>query len=188
MNRKYIDSEELLHDAYRLSMKIYQSGFRPDFIVGLWRGGSPVGIVVQDFFAFLGHESDHISVRTSYRGMESYQDMIDNADDIRVHGTRYLVNRMNASDSLLIVDDVFSTGLNVQAVINLLGERCRKNLPQDIRIAVPWYKPQQNRIGTVPDYYLNETDDWLVLPYELNGLSTDEISQHKPIIAEMMDL
>jgi len=47
--------------------------------------------------------------------------MIDNPKDaIRVHGTQYLLESLGKTDSLLIVDDVFSTGLSVDAVIRRL--------------------------------------------------------------------
>jgi hypothetical protein len=39
----------------------------------------------------------------------------------------------------------------------------------------------------VPDYYIHETDDWLVFPHELNGLSADEIRQHKPELADLVE-
>lgn len=185
MQKQFITSEQLLLDSYRLAMLIYESGFRPDFLVGLWRGGSPVGIAVQDCLDYCGIKTDHISIRTSYRGLESYQSMIDNSDSIRVHGTQYLVDNLNGGNSLLIVDDVYSSGLNVQAVIQRLHKKCRKNLPADIRIAVPWIKPAKNKTQRVPDYYLYETDDWLVLPYELNGLTEQEIADHKPIVKQM---
>ena len=34
--------------------KILKSGFNPDFIVGVWRGGTPVGIAVQEFLDYFG--------------------------------------------------------------------------------------------------------------------------------------
>ena len=72
----------MLHDAYRLGVQIYNSGFRPTFIVGLWRGGSSVGISVQECLQYLGVETDHICIRTSYRGADSYQQMVDNAEPV----------------------------------------------------------------------------------------------------------
>ena len=187
MEKQFITSEQLLLDSYRLSMLIFDSGFRPNFIVGLWRGGSPVGIAVQDCLDYLGIKTDHISIRTSYRGQQYYQHMIDNSAAIQVHGTQYLVENMNAEDSLLIVDDVYSSGLNVQAVIQRLGKKCRRNMPEDVRIAVPWIKPANNKTGRVPDYYLYETDDWLVLPYELNGLTDKEVAENKPVVQALAD-
>ncbi len=187
MQKKFINAEELLLDSYRLSMKIYDSGFRPDFIVGLWRGGSPVGIAVQDCLDYLGIKTDHISLRTSYRGLQSYQQMISDSDNIRVHGTQYLLDNLNAENRLLIIDDVYSSGLSVQAVISRLQQKLRLNMPEDVRVAVPWYKPAKNKTDRVPDYYVYETDDWLVLPYELNGLSEQEIAEHKPLVKDLAD-
>ena len=188
MDKLFIAEEDLLLDACRLGVQVFDSGFRPSFIVGLWRGGSSVGIAVQECLQHLGVATDHISLRTSYRGAQHYQRMMDDVSrEIRVHGTQYLLERMNAEDGLLIVDDVYGTGLNVKAVIDRLAQRTRRNMPRDVRIAVPWYKPARNRTGRVPDYYLHETDKWLVLPYELNGLSLDEIRTHKPFLAPVLD-
>lgn len=183
----FIDEQELLLDGYRLGVRIFNSGFRPDFIVGIWRGGSAVGIVVQECLQYLGIETDHISIRTSYRGASSYQEIIDHAESIRVHGAQYLYETMNATDKLLIVDDVYSSGLNVKAVIDRLQAKLRRNMPVEVRIAVPWYKPAKNRTGRTPDYYLHETDQWLVLPYELNSLTLEEIYEHKKGLAPIFD-
>ena len=190
MEKQFIREEDLLLDAYRLGVKIFESGFRPTFIIGVWRGGSSIGIAVQECLQYLGVETDHISVRTSYRGMTSYKAMLDNAGAIRVHGTRYLLENLNAHDDLLIVDDVYSSGFNVQAVIDRLAYRTRRNMPENVRVAVPWYRPAQNRTDREPDYYLHETNDWLVLPWELNGLTREEIyrvkSFLKPIFEEVL--
>ena len=186
-NKLFIREHDLLLDGYRLGVQIFNSGFRPDFIVGLWRGGSTVGIVVQECLQYFGIETDHISIRTSYRGLPTYQQMMDNVDAIRVHGAQYLYETMNADDQLLIVDDVYSSGLNVKAVIDRLSFKMRKNMPDEVRIAVPWIKPNNNRTGRIPDYYLHETDQWLVLPYELTGLSIEEIYQHKTGLGPIFD-
>ncbi len=183
----FIEEQELLLDGYRLGVKIFNSGFRPDFIVGIWRGGSAVGIVVQECLQYLGVDTDHISIRTSYRGKSTYQEIIDHAESIRVHGAQYLYETMNAGDGLLIVDDVYSSGLSIKAVIDRLSGKMRRNMPSEVRIAVPWYKPGRNRTGRIPDYYLHETDQWLVLPYELNSLTLEEIYENKTGLAPIFD-
>jgi hypothetical protein len=60
-------------------------------------------------------------------------------------------------------------------------------MPRDVRVAVPWYKPGHNRTDRVPDYYLHETDSWLVLPYELNGLTREEIYQNKAFLEPILE-
>ena len=186
MNKRYIQENDLLLDAFRLGVMIYNSGFRPDFIVGLWRGGSSVGIAVQECLQYLGVRTDHISIRTSYTGMTEYPAMIEAADRIRVHGTQYLLENLDADKALLIVDDAYGTGFSIDAVIARLRQRLKRNMPAETRVAVPWYKPRFNRTGRVPDYYLYETDDWLVFPYELSGLSPAEIFRHKPYLEPIL--
>ena len=187
MEKQFIDEESLLNDSYRLAVKVYESGFRPDFIVGVWRGGSTVGIYVQECLQYLGVKTDHIAIRTSYRGMDDYLARLDAGDEIRVHGLQYLIENINRDDSLLIVDDVYSSGRNVEAVINRLQAKTKRNMPSDLRLAMPYYKPTKNLTERVPDYGLHETDGWLVLPYELTGLSEREIQDNKPWMLPILE-
>jgi hypoxanthine phosphoribosyltransferase len=183
MQKRFISAQELVEDSFKLAVKVYESGYRPDYIVGIWRGGTPIGIVMHDFLAYVGVKVDHISVRTSYKGIDHYN-QIKSSRAIQVHNTRFLVDRVNSEDSLLIVDDVFSSGRSTKAVINRLKRKLRANMPTDVKIAVPFYKPSHNRTGRVPDYVLHETEDWLVMPHELSGLSTAEIKEHRPGVHE----
>ena len=187
MKKRYIREQELLEDSYRLAVQIYESGYRPDFIVGIWRGGSTVGIYVQECLQYLGVETDHIAIRTSYRGMNDYLENLDSDREIQVHGLQYLFENMNADDALLIVDDVYSTGRNVAAVIDRLQDKTRRNMSKDLRIGVPYFRSQKMHTNRVPDYFLHEYDEWLVLPYELTGLSDDEIAANKSWIKPLLD-
>ena len=45
----FIDANELFVDSYRLARKIFDDGFRPDYVVGVWRGGCPIGVAVEEF-------------------------------------------------------------------------------------------------------------------------------------------
>ena len=186
MNKRFVAADDLLKDSFQLAATISEAGFHPDFLVGLWRGGSAVGIAVQEGLDFLGVKTDHIAIRTSYRGAPSYTEMVSKADSIRVHGLQYLLENLCAHHSLLIVDDVYSTGSSVKAVIDQLARKTRRNLPQDIRIATVWYRPSEKTLR-VPDYFVHETQDWLVLPYELAGLSVDELRDHRPELEGIID-
>lgn len=183
----FVTEQQLLEDSYRLAMQIYRSGFRPDFIVGVWRGGSTVGIYVQECLQYLGVETDHIAVRTSYQGRDDYLRQLEQGSRMRAHGLHYLFENLNADDALLIVDDVYSTGRNVGAILERLRRHSGRNMPSDCRVAAPYFRrPAQSGDGG-PDYYLLETQDWLVLPYELSGLSRDEVAEHKPWILPLLD-
>ena len=186
MNERFIEANDLLRDSFRLAATIYEAGFEPDFLVGLWRGGSAVGIAVQEGLEYFGTRTDHIAVRTSYTGAARYSQMVSKADAIRVHGLQYLLENLCSHHSLLIVDDVYSTGSSVNAVINQLTAKLRRNLPHDIRIATVWNRPSSKTLRK-PDYFVHETSDWLVLPYELSGFSIDELRQSRPSMAALLE-
>ncbi len=174
-DKHFISAQSLLEDSWRLAVSILKDGFHPNFIVGVWRGGTPVGIAVQEMLDFYGVHTDHISIRTSsYSGKSRLE------APVRVHGLDYLINNINADDSLLIVDDVYDTGLSVQGVVNTLTAKARRNTPSDIRIATPYFKPAKNRTSMTPHYYIHETDSWLVFPHEIDGLTRTEVVEHKP--------
>ena len=186
MKKKYIREKVLIQDSFKLAIKIFNSKFKPDFLVGLWRGGSTVGIYVQECLQHLGVQTDHISIRTSYQGEPDYQERIKKGREIRVHGLQYLLENLNHDQKLLIVDDVYGSGSSVNEVIKQLSERLKKNMPSNYKVAVPWYKPSKNTSGRVPDFYVHETDEWLVLPYELVGLDINEIASNKPGVSEIL--
>ncbi|MEP6388409.1 MAG: phosphoribosyltransferase family protein [Halioglobus sp.] len=181
MQKHYISPQQLLEDSYQLAWQVYESGFRPNYIVGVWRGGAPVGIAVQELLDVLGVESDHIAIRTS-----SYTGIGERSRQVQVHGLNYLASRLKSEDSLLIVDDVHDTGLSITQAITDLKHACKKDTPH-IRIATPYYKPGNNKTEGAPDFFIHETDDWLVFPHELDGLSVDEVRANKPELATLID-
>ena len=180
MEKRYISAQELLQDSFKLAAKVYQDDFKPDYIVGIWRGGAPIGIAVQEFFDFKKIDTDHIAVRTS-----SYYNINQQSKEIKVHGLHYIIENANADDSLLIVDDVFDSGRSIEALINQLKLLTRKNMPTDVRIACPWYKPKNAKVDIKPDYYIHESEEWLVFPHELSGLTQDELINEKPDIDQI---
>lgn len=186
MDRRYVGADELLRDSFQLAATVQDAGFKPDFLVGLWRGGSAVGIAVQEGLEYFGIKTDHIAIRTSYTGAHRYSEMVSKADQIRVHGLQYLLENLCSHHAMLIVDDVFSTGSSVKAVIDQLTRKTRRNLPKDIRIATVWYRPTDRTLLT-PDYFVHETSDWLVLPYEMSGISLEDLRDNRPELAAIYD-
>ncbi|WP_298609004.1 phosphoribosyltransferase [uncultured Thiothrix sp.] len=188
MEKHFLDEETLILDSFRLGVQVYASGFHPSFIVGLWRGGSTVGIYVQECLQTLGVKANHIALRTSYRGQPHYQQMVaDQGAGIRVHGTQYLLENLNREDSLLIVDDVFSSGHSIEAVLKRLQTHLKRNMPEQVKIATLWQRPSFNATSLKPDFVLHQTEDWLVFPYELSGLTQAEIAEHKPWLVPLLD-
>ena len=138
---------------------------------------------VQEYFDFKKVETDHIAVRTS-----SYYGINQQSKEIKVHGLHYIIENANADDGLLIIDDVFDSGRSIEALIAQLKKLSRNNMPKDVRIACPWYKPKNSMVDIVPDYYVHESDEWLVFPHELSGLTQEEIIEGKKDLTNILDL
>ena len=181
MEKYYIRSEDLIQDSFRLAWQVYEDGYRPNYIIGVWRGGAPIGIAVQEFFSVLGVPSDHIAIRTSH-----YKGIDDRSTEVQVYGLNYIIKQVESDDSLLIVDDVHDTGVSIEKIVSDLQAACKKNTPE-IRVATPYFKPSKNKTSRTPDYYLHETDRWLVFPHELDGLSIEEIRANKPEVSDLIE-
>jgi hypoxanthine phosphoribosyltransferase len=182
MDKTFVSAESLLRDSLELGRMVVRSGYRPTFLVGMWRGGAPIGIAVQEVLDYHQIPTDHIAIRTSaYYGIDQQE------KTVRVHAVDYLVSRLEAEDRLLLVDDVFDSGRSLVAVIAELHRRCRRNTPASIRTATVYYKPSRNRSTIKPDYCVHEVEDWLVFPHELQGLTREEILKHKPVGADFFD-
>ncbi len=181
MEKLFIKANQLLEDSFNLAWKIYESGYKPNYIIGVWRGGAPVGIAVQEFLSVLGIKSDHIAIRTSY-----YSGINQRSETVQVYGLNYVIKKLESEDRLLVVDDVHDTGNSINQIITDLRKACKKNSPE-IKIATPYFKPNQNETETKPDFFIHETDKWLVFPHELEGLSFDEIKENKPELRNLID-
>ena len=181
IKKTYIDANQLLLDSYELGLRVLESGFQPDYIVGVWRGGAPVGIAIQELLKYGGLHTDHIAIRTSH-----YTGIDQTSESVIVHGLHYLIENVNADDRVLIVDDVFDSGRSIQQVIWDLEKKCRRNTPT-FKIANPYFKPANNKTELTPDFFLHESNEWLVFPHELEGLSAQEVQDDKPGLGSIRD-
>lgn len=180
IKKQFIGSQTLLDASFELAIQVYKSNFKPDYIIGIWRGGTPVGIAVQELLEYLGVTSDHIAIRTS-----SYTNIAERSKSVKVHGLHYIIENIQFEDSLLIVDDVYDTGLSIRQVISDIADTLKENTPT-IKIATPYFKPGNNKTDRIPDFYIHETDNWLVFPHELIGLSENEIKANKPNLHKIL--
>ncbi len=178
----FVTPDSLRKDSYALASKVVIDGFQPTHMIAIWRGGATIGICMHEFFKYLNIPTDHIAIRTSrYTGID------ETASTVHVHNLGYLLERLNKDSKVLLVDDVYDSGLSIEAVFEALKEKLGDNTPQDIRVATVYYKPKRNKTTRVPDYFVHESDEWIVFPHELEGLSLDEISQVMgPEIADLV--
>ena len=63
MDKTVLTAQDLLEDSFKLGLQVLESGFEPTLIIAIWRGGTPVGMAVQEILAYCGIEADHIALR-----------------------------------------------------------------------------------------------------------------------------
>lgn len=181
MSKRFITADQLLADAFQLTRNIVDSGYQPTALLALWRGGTPIGIGIHEGLSYLGIQAKHFALRTSY-----YDDKNQRKDTVQIDQISTFASQFNDTERLLIVDDVFDSGNTLKTVIEHIQNEDSVITPAEIKIATPYFKPQQNQTEMTPDYYLHETNEWIVFPHELMGLSAEEIQQHKPNAAILL--
>ena len=189
IEKTFISAEDLLQDSFELALRIHESGFKPSFILGVWRGGAPVGIAVQEVLETLDCPTNHFAIRTaSYGARTSSFDADEKLPDVQVMGLQHVVDVIGAEDSLLIIDDIFDSGRSVEAILRETHTRCGKNTQKDIRVATIYYKPKRNLTARIPDFYIHETDAWTVFPHELRGCTETELRARGTMPKRYFDL
>lgn len=174
--KEFIRANDLVRDSFTLAHMIYESGYRPDVLLVLWRGGTPVGIAVHEYLAYRGIETYHTAVKAeSYVGIEQRVEP-------RIEGLDRVKDAIADGQQVLIVDDIFDSGCTVRKVRELLVDRTR-----NIRVATLYVKRGANRTDITPDYFLRETDQWIVFPHELVGLTPEEIENKDAYVRGLLD-
>lgn len=179
MKKKYISANEYLEDSWRLAATIRASGWRPDILIALWRGGAPVGLAVHEYLKAAGWNIEHVPLKCG-----SYSGIGQNSSDVAFTHGDAVFGMLRKGDNVLVVDDVFDTGRTAVAVkqkVEAAGAH--------FRIACVYFKPSRNTTSTKPDYCAKDLgDDWIVFPHEIDGLAPDEILEKSPCLASLLNL
>jgi len=147
----------------------------PDVLLVLWRGGTPVGIVVHEFLLYKGIDTYHAVVKAvSYQGigrrvaprMEFFDSVLDVIDE---------------GAHVLVIDDIFDTGSTVKEVHRRLAAKT-----SNVKVATLYLKEGANQTDIVPDFCLRKTSKWIVFPHELMDLTREEIMQKDPFVHELL--
>ena len=162
-NKVYLDAQEFLRDGWRLARQILDSGWRPDVLLALWRGGASVGAAVHEFLC------------ASYTGIGQSQ------SEVVFSHAETVFAALEPGTKVLVVDDVFDTGRTAAAMRKKLAERqC------DTKIACVYWKPSKNVTDGEPDFHVRELEDWIVFPHEIEGLTPEEVAKKDPMLAALL--
>jgi hypoxanthine phosphoribosyltransferase len=134
------------NSAYRLSRalahKVIESGYEPDVIIGVARGGLVPARMVCDLLL----KNDLLSITTQHWGIAT------NLGTARIKFS--LPQEADISGKrVLVVDDVADTGDSISITMDYLKER----KPLEIRTAVFHYKSCST---TIPYYYGEKLEEW----------------------------
>ena len=137
----------------KLTAMIKKSGFEPDILIGVSRGGLiPVAIL-----------SDRLGVESEIVGVKYYRGVKETKDKPEI--TQPILSNLGGK-KVLIVDDVADLGHSLQLVKNYVQEKGAK----EVRICTLHYKPWS---VVKPEYFVEKTEAWIIYPWEVKETLTD---------------
>ena len=141
----------------KLAIQIHKSGFKPDMLIGIMRGGAPIIDVLSRVF----------KLKCAYLAVESYS-----GEGTEDHQGELVFSREMSSTvhemkgNLLLCDDLSDTGVTLNKSIDWLKKypALRGNI-KDIKTAVLWKKKDSS---FEPDYCAQKlaNNPWIVQPFE----------------------
>ncbi len=133
--------------AREIAQAVVDSGFAPDVVIAVARGGLPVGGAVSYAMGVKAIGTLNVEFYTAVGETLPEPVLLSPEMDLTaIEGLKALV-----------VDDVADTGETLAMVKRLMAERC-----EEVRTAVLYRKPQSI---IDPDYAWKVTDDWIVFPW-----------------------
>ncbi|OYT62980.1 MAG: phosphoribosyltransferase [Thermofilum sp. ex4484_15] len=143
----------------KLANKIRSSGYEPEVIVAIARGGVIVARYLCDMLSI--DKVDEVEIRlygsigVRYRKPKLIRGLRD-------------PNQIKGRD-VLIVDDVVETGATLSLARGIVRGAGANRVKSAVLYVKPWAK-------VIPDYYLKVTDRWVVFPHEYGELLSELLS------------
>ncbi|MEM1557916.1 MAG: phosphoribosyltransferase [Thermoproteota archaeon] len=148
MEFEVVSWEHFYQLTLELVEKVLKSGYKPDVIIGVSRGGLvPLRIFSDEF------ENVEIGVIRVF----FYEDVKKTGSEPKIIQD---VNVDVVGKKVLVVDDVADTGKSLETVRKHLQNKGALN----VKIATVYYKPWSI---LKPDYYVKKTEKWIIFPHEI---------------------
>ena len=184
MNKKYYSWDDVHKSATHIALQMYKDNWRPDYIVGITRGGMPLAVILSHM---IDVPCNALKVSLRYDDSESESNCWMSED---AFGYAYVPDRNDVfgevksvssrKKNILIVDDINDTGATFNWIIADWQKSCLPDNPnwstvwgQNVRFAVMTDNLSSNFEGTI-NYWWDEVnkaekDVWLVYPYEYDN-------------------
>ena len=139
--------DEIYDMLVNLALRIKESGFKPDLIVGVSRGGWAPGRILSDLLA---------NTHTANIKIEFYV-------GINKTARKPIVTQPISEDiskrKILVVDDVADTGESLLVAL----EHIRERGAEQMRTVTIYHKPHSK---FKPDFFAETTPRWIIFPWE----------------------
>ena len=190
MRKDFLSYDIVRDNSLKLACSIYRSGFLPDIIYVLLRGGAYIGNVISEYFKII--RRDERPVFYAAVVARSYTD-IRLQEKVMVDGWTYAPEYLRNGDRVLLVDDIFDSGRTINHLAGIIMD---KGIPrEDLKVAVHDYKVFHGGgqpLFVQPDFYCRrheiekpEDDVWIhYMSHELVGLSKSEMDAYYSHIDE----
>ena len=189
MIKKYYNWNDVNTAATSIALKMYRDNWKPDYIVGLNRGGLPISVMLshlldcnhyaldvrlRDNKGGEGPESNCWMAEDAF-GYKHYKILEHNAD-ISASAGEPILNLPISRENILIVDDINDTGATFNWIKQDWPAGCLPDHPnwdtvwnQNVRFATMCEKTHTKFDGvdyTWKEIDTSEKDTWIVFPWE----------------------
>ncbi len=148
VNCKLVEWKEVVNWCRELAEKIVASGWKPDIIVAIARGGYVPARLLCDFLNI----NDLVSVQILHWGRA--------AEITAKAHVKYPVKIDLSGKNVLIVDDIADTGESIIVAKEYITQNCN---PKDVKVAtMQWISPV---CKIKPEYYVEDVREWVWYQY-----------------------
>ena len=152
-----IDWKEYNLITEKLAIQIHKSGFKPDILIGIMRGGAPIIDVLSRIF----------KLKCAYLAVESYSGKgIEDKQGELVFSREMSSTVQDMKGNILLCDDLSDTGVTLNKSIQWLKKYPPlKGKIKSIKTAVLWKKAKSS---FTPDFcaITLKNNPWIVQPFE----------------------
>jgi hypoxanthine phosphoribosyltransferase len=172
---KLVTWNDVVDWSKKLARKIVDSGYQPDVIIGIARGGVTPARLLCDYLGVM----DLLTIKVEH--------WVETAGHLEDAIVKYPFTANLEKKKVLLVDDICDTGRSIIVSKEYIE---RNNKPEQLKVATMQYiKPVAK---FVPDYYVDEVVDWVWYLYPWNQMEDTinlikKILQERPLVPRTID-
>ena len=188
-NKEFITCDMIRDAALKLVYRMHKvDGFVPDIIYDSLRGGAYMANVMSEYYKLIAMKEGKTPVFYAAVVARSYGDVREHSNHVDIDGWTVSPKALAPDKKVLIVDDIFDTGMTVNALVETV---MNAGIPREnIKVAVydykvPLYKDKSEHLPIQPDYWCRkhvlarpEDSRWIHYTcHEFIGLTPDEVDE-----------